>query len=160
MPDNHVVQLGKCEMIQRVLAISFFSLSMVSLLAHAQIYKWVDANGKTHYGDAPPQSGQARAEVVKTPPILEPGKPGPSWEEKDREFRRRKIEREAMSAKDEVAPTSQQICASARYKLQTLDGKLIYRIDKKTGERVYMEDSERAAIEKKAKQDIATHCPR
>jgi hypothetical protein len=146
--------------VRSVLPALLLILCGVAPPAHAQVYKWVDANGKTHYGDAPPQSGKAMPEVVKTPPAANLLEPAPSWEEKDRDFRRRRIEQEAMKPKEETSPSSQQICASARYKIQMLDGKLVYRIDKKTGERVYMEDAERAAIESRARQDMANHCPR
>ena len=34
---------------------------------HAQIYKWVDENGGTHYGQLPPEQGQARGTVESIP---------------------------------------------------------------------------------------------
>jgi hypothetical protein len=33
-----------------------------NLSVHAQIYKWIDENGKTQYADQPPLSGQIRNE--------------------------------------------------------------------------------------------------
>jgi len=133
--------------------------SVFTLPAEAQIYKWVDASGKTRYGDTPPASGNAETQVMKTAPTGQSGAQAPDWEEKDRDFRRRRIERDAMKPGEAATPASRQICASARHKMQTLDGRRVYRLDK-NGERVYMEDGERAAIEAKAQQDIATYCPR
>lgn len=39
-----------------VLILMFFTLSFTCF---AGVYKWVDAKGKTHYGDAPPLTGKA-----------------------------------------------------------------------------------------------------
>lgn len=146
-------------MIRIVLLPLLLVLCTMTLPAEAQVYKWIDANGKTQYGDMPPQSGKVKTEVIKATPPQKASEKAPDWEDKDRDFRRRKIEQDAMKPKEQAVPHSQDICASARYKLQALDGKLIYRLDK-SGQRVFMEDDERAAIEKKAKQDIVNHCSR
>jgi hypothetical protein len=37
----------------------------------AEIYKWVDQNGVTHFSDVPPTSGQ-KLETMKTPAYREP----------------------------------------------------------------------------------------
>lgn len=38
----------------------FFAFALASQLAGAQPYKWVDAQGRTHYGDRPPAEAKAR----------------------------------------------------------------------------------------------------
>lgn len=38
----------------------FLALVLASPLAGAQPYKWVDAQGRTHYGDRPPAEAKAR----------------------------------------------------------------------------------------------------
>jgi hypothetical protein len=134
-------------------------LCMTTLPVQAQVYKWVDAKGNTQYGDMPPESAKVKAEVMTTTSTPKSDRQTPSWEEKDRDFRRRRIEQNEIKPTEETASTSQQTCSSARYKMRMLDGKLVYRLDK-NGERIYMEDDERAAIEKKAQQDIANHCAR
>lgn len=40
-------------------------LLLMALPSMAGVYKWVDAQGKTHYGDAPPLSGKAKEVNVK-----------------------------------------------------------------------------------------------
>ncbi|MDQ9170274.1 DUF4124 domain-containing protein [Oxalobacteraceae bacterium R-40] len=136
---------------------------LVSLLlpvsTTAQIYKWVDQNGKTQYGDRPP-SERKEPQLLKVNPDRQATTPTSTWEDNDREFRKRRIERQ-MQAEKEAAPVAaaQQICMNARHALQMLDGKVVFRLNDK-GERVYMEDEERNAVEKKAMQDIATYCRR
>ncbi len=55
----------------------FVRLSLLSatlLLAsgvNAEIYKWVDENGQTHYTQQPPESGQAETIQVPPPPPID-----------------------------------------------------------------------------------------
>ena len=46
-----------------------FALLVLALTAtaplHAQIYKWVDAKGVTHYSDKPPADRQAKPQIVE-----------------------------------------------------------------------------------------------
>ena len=39
---------------------AFLLLALASQLALAQPYKWIDAQGRTHYGDRPPADARAR----------------------------------------------------------------------------------------------------
>lgn len=39
---------------------ALFLLALTSQLALAQPYKWIDAQGRTHYGDRPPADAKAR----------------------------------------------------------------------------------------------------
>jgi hypothetical protein len=44
----------------------FLFLLFCASVLHAQMYKWVDENGKTHFSDTPPPEG---AETYEPPPI-------------------------------------------------------------------------------------------
>jgi hypothetical protein len=135
-------------------------LSYCVLPAHAEIYKWTDANGKVQYSDAPPGSGKANANVVKTAPAPATSPKEASWEEKDREFRARKAEQGATAPTEEDSRrASMRLCMEARARLAAFNGSAVYRVGK-NGERVYIEDSERAAMEKSARDTVAQNCPR
>lgn len=140
-------------------ALHLVILMHLPISAEAQIYKWVNRNGKVQYGDMPPSDRQSPAQLAIKPGQVTELKSPSDWEEKDREFRKRRIERQMKAEKEQPAISAQQLCLNARYKLQMLDGTVLYRIDDK-GERVYMEDAERSAIEKKAQQDISMYCRR
>jgi predicted secreted Zn-dependent protease len=43
------------------------ALAAAALAAHAQVYKWVDSNGKTQYGDRPPEEAKSRPLRIDTP---------------------------------------------------------------------------------------------
>src|SRR4051794_23228290 len=82
---------------------------VAALPAQAQVYKWVDANGKVQYSDAPPPAVK-KTEVVKgAMTASKPAADSPDWQEKDREFRSRKIvQDEARRKEEEEAQQAQQ----------------------------------------------------
>lgn len=43
-------------------------LAIAPLVAQADIYKWVDANGQTHYGERSSDAGTAPTSRIKAPP--------------------------------------------------------------------------------------------
>src|SRR4051812_5432040 len=47
--------------------IAIYLTCLVALPAHAEVYKWVDANGKVQYSDSPPADSK-KAAVVKSAP--------------------------------------------------------------------------------------------
>lgn len=59
---------------------------------HAQVYKWVDAAGRVHYGDHP-EPGGAKVEQVKTPPTAPVAAARqPSWQQREAEYKRRQAQ--------------------------------------------------------------------
>ncbi len=116
----------------------------------AQVYKWVDEKGVTHYGERAPQGTKAReVEQHLANPAPAPGKAAePDWKAKDLEFRSRRIESEQAETKKEQSETAnRQACNLARDRLAAMkSARGMYRLNDK-GERVYQsEDENRAAI--------------
>ena len=129
--------------------------------AVAQVYKWVDDKGATHYGERPPQD--KKAEELKrgaTSPEPAPGTAvQPNWQERDLEFKRRRIEAEQAEAVAKQREASQkQACYQARDQLARMKsaGRL-YRLDGK-GERVYESEGERNASIARMEQLAAERC--
>jgi hypothetical protein len=129
--------------------------------ATAQVYKWVDEKGGTHYGERPPQGGKAHeVEQRLANPGPAPEKPAqPSWKERDLEFRRRRIQNEQAEAKDKQREASQrQACSQARDHLaQMKSARRLYHLDEK-GERIFESDGERNTSIAQAEQAIAQRC--
>lgn len=118
--------------------------------ASAQVYKWVDEKGVTHYGERPPQGKNAREVGERLAnPAAQPGTAAqPNWQEKELEFRSRRIEAEQAEAKQKQREAgNRQACNQARDRLaQMKAARGSYRLNEK-GERVYQnEDEHRAAI--------------
>jgi Domain of unknown function (DUF4124) len=130
--------------------------------ATAQVYKWVDERGVTHYGERPPQGGKAQEVEQHLPnPGPAPGKADqPNWKEKDLEFRSRRIETEQAEAKRKQREDAQrQACNQARDQLGQMKlARRLYRLDDK-GERVFQSDEERSASIARQEQLVVQRCP-
>ena len=74
----------------------FLIFAIVAVPAFAQVYKWVDERGVTHYGERPPQGGKASEVPDKlgspggvSPKPAAQGNAQPAQPEKSEEARRR-----------------------------------------------------------------------
>ncbi len=129
--------------------------------AVAQVYKWVDEKGVTHYGERAPQGSKAEDVQQRLgKPGVAPGKAAqPGWQEQDLEFRKRRIQAEQTESKNKQREDSQhQACNQARDQLAQMKSmRRMYRLDEK-GERVYQSDEERGAAIARLEQQISERC--
>jgi len=130
--------------------------------ATAQVYKWVDERGTTHYGERPPPGRKAQqVEQHLANPVPAPGKANqPNWKEKDLEFRSRRIETEQAEAKRKQQEAAQrQACDQARDQLAQMKlARGLYRLDDK-GDRMFQSDEERSASIARQEQLVSQRCP-
>ena len=131
--------------------------------AAAQVYKWVDEKGATHYGERPPEGQNARR-LESTPPAG-PASPQPKaetgqeWQDKNIEFQKRRIQRERKAEREQKeARDRQRRCVVARDDLRQMQSARLYELNEK-GERVYLDDAGHKAAIDRVKQDIAKNCP-
>jgi hypothetical protein len=130
--------------------------------AYAQVYKWVDEKGVTHYGERPPPGKNARAVDERLAnPAPAPGKAAqpPDWKEKELEFRSRRIEAEQAEAKQKQREAvDRQACNQARDRLARMKtARGLYRLNEQ-GERVYQSDEEQRAAIADQEQLTAERC--
>ena len=129
--------------------------------AGAQVYKWVDEKGVTHYGERPPAGKTAReVEQRLANPAPAPGKAEqPDWQAKELEFRSRRVEAgqtEARQKQQEAAERRQ--CNQARDRLaQMKAARQMYRLNDK-GEREYQGEEENRAAIAELERSIAQRC--
>lgn len=145
--------------------------------AAAQMYKWVDSNGKVQYSDKPPP-GNVKTERLREPPRA-PSPPAASdakgaaakdtarsaprsVAEQEQAFRKRQTE--AAKAQDERAQQENDArdraenCKRAKAAVANLElGGRQARINEK-GERVYLSDQEIAQSTAQARQEAAAAC--
>ena len=112
--------------------------------ASAQLYRWVDSDGKVRYSDTPPTG--VKATTLK--PLPDSSAPPAAVGD--------------AAAKDEQASrdteAKQDNCARARETLATLEsGQRIVRTQP-NGERYYVDDDQRAAETQKARQSVNGWC--
>ena len=152
----------------------FGLMLVVAAGASAQLYRWVDKDGKVRYSDTPPPGAKAttlRPPTGSSAPAPAPGggaaakdaKKGPlTPAEQEADFRKRQME--AQKARDKDAQTSrdalakQDNCARARESLASLEsGQRITRAGADS-ERYYIDDAQREAEIEKARQSANSWC--
>lgn len=145
------------------LAVLLFAALLASGVG-AQVFKWVDEQGKTHYGEKPPPGVKAtELGVPAASPAPAPAAPAAGWKEKDLEFKKRQIERERKEGGDEAtkrrkAAVRAHECAEARRHLSRLEEQIpVYQRNTK-GERVYIEDKDRPAAIAAERKLVAENC--
>ncbi len=127
------------------------------------VYKWVDDQGRVHYGEQPPSGGQAQQmQVQQAPPAAEAPDDATRQERQQKllrafdEERAQKTEEEQKQR--EAAVRKERNCAIARDRLTSMNqAGYIYDLDDKGERRVYS-DAERAAAEQKARADVDRWC--
>jgi Domain of unknown function (DUF4124) len=127
-----------------------------STLASAVVYKWVDAQGKTQYGDRPPDG--VHAEVVEglgrdsrpaasPPPAAKaPNAPAPTTTDV-----KKAVQNDVSTAREKQCTDAQE-----RYK-KLIEGRHIYKTGD-NGERVYLSSQEIDEERVNAKKDIDDVC--
>jgi hypothetical protein len=151
--------------------------------ASAQMYKWVDSNGKVQYSDKPPPSNVKTEKLRESTPAPAPapatstsaagdGKGGAKQDtaksgpktvaEQEQAFRKRQLDaakaREEAGQKQAESRDKTENCTRAKAAVASLQmGGRQVRIDEK-GERVFLDDQQIAQELARAKQDAASAC--
>ena len=132
---------------------------------NAELYKWVDEQGKVHYSDQP-ASDKTKSETTLAIPNQAPPSTIPesskSWQEKELEYKKRQAsaaENEAKKQKEaQEAKTKRDNCEKAKQNLSQLESIApAYTYDEKTG-RSYMDATQRAAAIEKARKAVTEWC--
>lgn len=143
-----------------VLAILF---ALTGAVTAAELKKWVDSEGRVHYSDTAPPVGAKQEELnVRNAPGKTGGTPPKTYQEKELEFRKRRIEEAEQAKKDQEAAakagTEQENCRQAKNRLQSIEESgRVYTYDAK-GERQYMDDSTREREMDRARKAIKDWC--
>lgn len=146
--------------------IVFFAIQLVILGSiagncYAEMYKWVDADGQTHYTQKPP-AGDIEVSTIKPPPKVDTERALKELEERNNrlkgfeEERNKKAEEKSM-AKAEQA-NNQANCELARDKLShVINNPRVYSKDE-DGVRYKIGEEERQAKITEARKEIIEYC--
>lgn len=161
-----------------VLAFGLVCLAAIAVPAKAEIYQWVDEQGKIHFSDQPPldstnvkkltrKSTSATGPATSAAPganrsAVTPTAPK-NYVDKELDYKRRKIEAEEQEKKDVAKATEdkkmKEYCASLKAdKAMYEAGGRIARTTEK-GERALLTDKEIKAELARTKQDLKKACP-
>lgn len=134
----------------------------VAPLASAQLYKYIDANGKTVYTDQPPPSADPKTLRIPSSAVGSPAPAAKSAVQQDKELQkgRDKAKEEAKKADEKAqrAAFEQQRCDSAKtaYDHYAAGGR-IAKLNAQ-GERVFLGDDEIDAEREKARRAMDEAC--
>lgn len=136
-------------------------LVLVPLIAIAEVYKWVDEHGHTHYGEKPPVEDASKIEIKEAPTVDDALKQQSIDQEKllqIYEEERSLKKEEKLKAEKEKAERKQQ-CLSLANNLRDLQqgGLSFYDLDEK-GERIYLSEAELSAHISKLQKDYDKYC--
>lgn len=139
-------------------------LSTLPVATQAQIMKCVGAGGRVEFASScPPGTKAENTGIRSSPSPSAPASPQKTLSERDADFRKRQIEQQESAKKaaekaQESADRSQN-CENAQNYLRSLQsGARIGKTDPKTGERVFLEDAERAGEIQRAQRAVETNC--
>jgi hypothetical protein len=129
--------------------------------ALAQVYKWVDANGVTHYSERPQEKSKAKELNLRdaSPRQTGNGATSPSLSDRELDFRKR----QATRAQEETQTTQEKAqreskCRAARASLTDLKATNRVYERNESGERVFMNDAQRDALIAKREAEYKQYC--
>ncbi len=131
-------------------------------LAGADLYKYVDKDGKTVYSDQPPANVESQQLHVNTGVATSPGAAGKSAVARDKELEKGREEAREKAKKAETeagnAKVAEQKCTQAQANYKTYeDGGKLFKYTK-DGERELLSDEEIEAKRKSSKADMDEAC--
>ena len=141
-------------------------LIFISQIVAAEIYKWVDANGKVHFGDRPGNSNAVEINIEE-----EKVKKNSNIEEDEaltRDEKRQRIldvmnedreERNKLEEEENLQRKNKKIkCAQLRDKLRNVERAAgVYSLDE-NGDRIFLSKKDRGDSESNLKKAIDKNC--
>lgn len=130
--------------------------------AHADLYKWTDAQGKVHYTDQPPTVNAQPVKGTAAGPAEAASQAQQTLDAKDQAYQKRRKEAEEARAKAnkeaEQARIQRENCAKARSNLGTLQNNARTYTTNAAGQRVYMDDAARASALANSQKAVSDFC--
>lgn len=134
-------------MILRALLVLFLAAVIPDAAA---LYKWVDEKGVTHYTEEPPPPDRkaTKVEIKPSPSTSSGAASSDDFKQREYEFRKNRLDKEQAEATEKLraereAAGRRNRCLRAQRALDILQSRPVYRTNER-GERVYIEDKERA----------------
>jgi hypothetical protein len=132
---------------------------------HAGVYKWVDENGKVHYGDQPKATQPAVEIDIEDTAVTVPAFGGDDLSRDEKRERLLEAMQEDRIEKQEMLEQQKAIREQNRRKCNSYRDRMrhyerasgLYKLDD-NGDRVYMSDVDRARATKDLRAKISKYC--
>ena len=132
----------------------FALLIVATPLAFAQAYKWKDAQGQTHYTDAPPP-GKTKYETIKTPA----SDTAPAATQPNQNTASTSASKPATVGPNDTPANRQALCDQLRKNVDVLGKEKVVTMDDGKGGVKQVDDATRQAEIKKAEAQMTLYCP-
>lgn len=137
-------------------------LAIAPASVHADLYKWTDSQGKTHYSDQPPSSDTRSIGRSSAGPSAITRDAQKSLDQKEDAYQKRKKAADEARAKADAEADQARIkrenCDKARRNFATLQNTPRVYTTNAAGQRVYMDDAARAEAMASSQRAIAENC--
>ncbi|PUA28247.1 MAG: hypothetical protein B0W54_17375 [Cellvibrio sp. 79] len=140
-----------------------FILLATSLNSTAEIYRWVDKNGKVHFTDKKPSTeAENITKDVKTQNIdtsngeIQKIAAMRELEEKNRQEQLQQEQTRQREHKEKLAELNQSNCEQARKRLVDISGYVVFTDEQRRA--INVTEKERQQMVAELKQDIQTYC--
>lgn len=137
----------------------FLGLLALAPHAHAELYKWTDAQGKVHYTDQPPT---VSAQTIKNSATGQAGtttQATQSLNAQEQAYQKRRKEAEDARAKEaEQSRIARENCDKARKNLDALNKSSRVYTTNAAGQRTYMDDAARAGALANSQKAVSEFC--
>lgn len=131
-------------------------LALCGNVMAAQVYKWVDAQGVTHFGAQPPQGQEVETVNTVTAPTKSTTIPAPVVED-ETEVDQQSIDRKVKRQVAEQEAERKRYCETMRTNLAQLQNNPRVRVEEK-GETRRITEEERQARIAETRDKIAENC--
>lgn len=136
----------------RPACIPIFLATLITTGVHAQILECVDSQGRKEFAASCPPGTVSQKELRARGASQQPASevPQQDWQEQERAFQQRRLQRESAEADAEKKQRQQELvesrCAGLQRRMEQLQsGRRLRWVDRTTGERSVMTDDEHAA---------------
>lgn len=137
-------------------------LCLLPLSANAGVYKWVDANGQTHFGDRPPAEAASSEVAVKAAPAGVDAGARKRHQRMTEFLEQQQDQREARQAAgakaEEKAEKQAELCRTLRARLKHLASVSTFYNINDQGERVYVNEAENTRIREDFRKKVRSTC--
>jgi len=145
-----------------MIRILLVALLLAPLCAAAEMYKWVDEKGVTHYSESPPPDGKGGKVDIK-PQGEASHAPPTDWKQKEQDARQQRIQKEQAERQQQGEAQNQAAvrtnrCRESQRQLSIVQmARPLYQVNEK-GEKVYLEDAERQREIDGWKENVRKYC--
>lgn len=152
-------------------SVRLLAILLVSVPVQAEVYKWVDGQGRTHYGDAPPVKTKAQALDIQSTSPQASGSPGDAQPETAAEDVRVRQERIYKALRDKriqhektvaeakkKAEDHAQACLRAKNRIEHMKKIGTFYTENPDGTVTYLSDKEGDAHRREALQSYEKNC--